>query len=111
MVYKVIENFFDAEDNKRLYEVGQTYPRAGFEASQERIDYLSNKNGDFKKPFIKIEEDREASKNVEPGEVETDDKDEFPKHTGGGYYELSNGEKVKGKKEAEKAEADLKDGE
>ena len=27
-------------------------------------------------------------------------KDEFPKHTGGGWYELSNGEKVQGKQEA-----------
>ena len=29
---------------------------------------------------------------------------DFPKHTGGGWYELSNGEKVQGKDEAEKAE-------
>lgn len=36
---------------------------------------------------------------------------EFPKHTGGGYYELSNGEKVKGKDEAIKAEEALKSGE
>ena len=27
-------------------------------------------------------------------------KDEFPKHTGGGWYELSNGDKVQGKQEA-----------
>lgn len=32
---------------------------------------------------------------------------EFPKHTGGGYYELSNGEKVKGKDEAAAAEEEL----
>ena len=30
--------------------------------------------------------------------------EKFPKHTGGGWYELSNGEKVQGKEEAEKAE-------
>ena len=35
----------------------------------------------------------------------------YPKHTGGGYYELSNGEKVKGKEAAEEAEKALKDGE
>ena len=33
---------------------------------------------------------------------------EYPVHTGGGWYELSNGEKVQGKQEAEKAEADLR---
>ena len=36
---------------------------------------------------------------------------EFPKHTGGGYYELSNGEKVKGKDAAIEAEEALKSGE
>lgn len=29
----------------------------------------------------------------------------YPIHTGGGWYELSNGEKVQGKEEAEKLEA------
>lgn len=32
--------------------------------------------------------------------------EKFPKHTGGGWYELSNGEKVQGKEEAEKLEGD-----
>ncbi|MDF9520769.1 hypothetical protein P5815_09410 [Bacillus cereus] len=32
----------------------------------------------------------------------------FPKHTGGGWYELSNGEKVQGKEEAMSAERSLK---
>ena len=41
--------------------------------------------------------------------VETEDIIEYPKHIGGGYYELSNGEKVKGKDEALKAEEALKE--
>lgn len=98
MAYKVTTNFFDTEDNKRLYEVGQTYPRAGFEASQDRIDYLLNKNNDFKNPFIKFIEDEVVA-------------EEYPKHTGGGFYELSNGEHVKGKSAAIKAENKLKSGE
>ncbi|EJR67523.1 hypothetical protein [Bacillus toyonensis] len=32
----------------------------------------------------------------------------FPKHTGGGWYELSNGEKVQGKDEAISAEKSLR---
>lgn len=34
---------------------------------------------------------------------------EFPKHTGGGWYELSNGERVQGKEAAEKAEKEVGD--
>src|SRR5690625_309815 len=33
--------------------------------------------------------------------------EEFPKHTGGGYYELSNGEKVQGKDSAIEAEKSI----
>ncbi len=39
---------------------------------------------------------------VEPEE------NEYPEHTGGGYYELSNGDKVKGKAKAFQAENELK---
>ena len=35
---------------------------------------------------------------------------EYPKHTGGGWYELSNGDKKRGKKEAIKAEKALNEG-
>lgn len=101
MAYKVIENFFDTDDNMRLYEVGQTYPREGVEVTEERVDYLSNKNGDFKKPFIKYV----------ANEIDNKEISNYPKHTGGGWYELSNGEKVHGKEEAVKAEETLKSGE
>ena len=33
-------------------------------------------------------------------------KEQFPKHVGGGWYELSNGERVQGKEEALKEEGD-----
>jgi hypothetical protein len=39
---------------------------------------------------------------------ETEDTTVYPNHIGGGYYELSNGEKIKGKDEALKAEEALK---
>lgn len=38
---------------------------------------------------------------------ESNNTEEFPKHTGGGWYELSNGEKIKGKEEANNAENEL----
>lgn len=33
--------------------------------------------------------------------------EKFPKHTGGGWYELSNGEKVQGKEEAKEAQRNV----
>ncbi|KAA0565337.1 hypothetical protein F0342_06935 [Bacillus sp. CH30_1T] len=53
MAYKVVTSFFDKEDNKRLYEVGQSYPRTGFEPSEERIKLLSTVDNDEKTIFIK----------------------------------------------------------
>lgn len=42
---------------------------------------------------------------IEEGFLDKEEVDpEFPKHTGGGWYELSNGEKVQGKEEAFLAE-------
>lgn len=49
-------------------------------------------------------------KKAEPIHVESfsvvEDEQDFPKHVGGGWYELSNGERVQGKEEAEKLEGD-----
>ena len=42
---------------------------------------------------------------VEPVFVD-EEVEQFPKHVGGGWYELSNGERVQGKEEAEKLEGD-----
>lgn len=45
----------------------------------------------------------------EKGYLEADKADNYPKHTGGGWYELSDGSKVQGKKEATAAEKKLGD--
>lgn len=45
----------------------------------------------------------------EKGYLKTNKTDSYPKHTGGGWYELSNGEKVQGKEEAAAAEKKLGD--
>lgn len=39
--------------------------------------------------------------------LDVDEGPEWPKHAGGGYYELSNGEKVKGKDAAVAAQAEI----
>lgn len=86
MSYKVIKAFRD-KDTKEHYVINSVY-----DADEKRIEFLQEKG------FI--------------GEAVTTKNEDFPKHTGGGYYELSNGEKVKGKDEAATAQEELnKEGE
>ncbi len=97
-MYKVIANFLDLEDNKREYKVGDSFPREGVEVSESRLAILSTNQNAAKKVLI------------EKVEVEPEDNHviEFPHHTKGGVYLLSNGEKVKGKDAAIEAENALK---
>ncbi|WP_422122926.1 hypothetical protein DHX103_14440 [Planococcus sp. X10-3] len=100
-----IVKFNDGQDNKHGYEVGDPFPREGFEVSEERRQELRGKNNKAKKPVIKEFSVKEAVKAAEDPVDPVDP--EFPKHTGGGYYELSNGEKVQGKENAVQAELAL----
>ena len=97
-MYKVVAKFLDLEDNKREYNVGETFPREGVEVSERRLAILSTDQNAAKKVLIeKVEEGQK-----EDGDIE------FPRHTGGGVFVLSNGEKVKGKDAAIDAENALK---
>lgn len=99
MTDKVKNNFKDKEDNGRLCEVGQNYPREGLEVSEERLELLRSEHPKWGKVFIgKVANDAE-------------NEEEFPFHKGGGNYILSNGESVKGKEAAIEAENELKSGE
>lgn len=51
-MYKVIKYFTDLQDNNHEYKVGDTYPRQGLEASQERIACLAGSNNLQKQPLI-----------------------------------------------------------
>jgi hypothetical protein len=89
MANKVVKRFQDKE-SKDVYNVGDLFEHA----SAERVAFL-------------VEHGFLDKKEVQPAEDS-----EFPKHVGGGHYELSNGEKVKGKDEATAAEKELaKEGE
>ena len=48
---------------------------------------------------------KEKPVHIEPVCVDEEVK-QYPKHVGGGWYELSNGERVQGKEEALKEEGD-----
>lgn len=85
--YKVIEAFTDLEDSNHVYKPGDVFPRAGVTASEDRIASLASKKNKGKRPFIETAA--------------------FPKHSGGGHYELSDGSKVQGKAKAFKAQEKL----
>ena len=42
MIYKVIKDFADLQDNKHLYHAGDTFPRAGFNVTAERLAELAS---------------------------------------------------------------------
>lgn len=91
-MYKVLVRFKDLQDDGYDYCEGDTYPRDGLNPSDRRIKELSTEGN--RRNIVLIEKIVEK---VEELELE---------HVGGGYYELSNGEKVQGKElaiEAEKA--------
>ncbi|SET02123.1 hypothetical protein SAMN05421676_102357 [Salinibacillus kushneri] len=101
MSYLVLKNFRDIDDNMHHYHEGDNYPREGYEPSEERIKELSSKENRVKRKLIvKVDEPQENKLSVD----DSGENEKFPKHTGGGYYELSNGEKIRGKEEAIAAE-------
>ncbi|HZH62590.1 MAG TPA: hypothetical protein VEY70_24110 [Metabacillus sp.] len=99
-MYKVIKSFRDSEDSMHTYRIGESFPREGFEPSDKRLEDLSSKNNKVGKALIlKVSEPLVSS-----------EENKYPYHIGGGYYKLSNGEKVKGKANANKEEMKLKVG-
>lgn len=92
MLLKVLKPFID-KHSKETYQVGQEIEvteKRGFE-----IIYSTILGPSFVIPIL----------------YETEDNQDviYPIHTGGGHYELSNGEKVKGKEAAIEAEAALQE--
>ncbi|MBO0419100.1 hypothetical protein JZO80_02915 [Vagococcus fluvialis] len=96
MLLKVLKPFID-KHTKETYEIGQEIEvteKRGFE-----IIYSTILGPSFVVPILDEVNDNEG-----------DNQDVvYPHHTGGGHYELSNGEKVKGKEAAIEAEAALQE--
>ncbi|BES66058.1 hypothetical protein SANA_24970 [Gottschalkiaceae bacterium SANA] len=73
--------------------------------------FLNNREYDLETEFAESLVAVGAAVSLEPEEKEIqedheDDPDSLLNHVGGGYYELPNGERIKGKDKAEKALAD-----
>lgn len=98
MSFKLLKAFRDSHDNNYLYGVddkNNIYPRNGYIPTEERIRELSSNDNKLGQVLI---------------EKVSDNKSEYPKHSGGGWYILSNGEKIQGKDKAIEAENDFKVG-
>lgn len=95
------------------FECKQDFNHKGKKYREGDIIELSGKYADIYmqnnwigSPKVKKKNTETATKTPE-GEKRSQN---YPKHTGGGWFELSNGEKVQGKEEAEKRQAQLEGG-
>lgn len=61
MNYIVTERFFDLLDNGFLYEAGDSFPRAGYKPSKERLDSLLSSNNPHLRPFIEKVDKKELN--------------------------------------------------
>lgn len=72
-MYKVVKFFTDLKDGNRPYKVGDIFPRAGLQVSEERLKELSSPNNLQKTPLIqKIEGPKKVE---EPEKVEVEEKE------------------------------------
>lgn len=52
MSYIVLTRFADLKDDNRVYEAGDSYPRPGFDVSQERLAELAGSDNRMGEPLI-----------------------------------------------------------
>jgi hypothetical protein len=108
MPYKVIRAFRDKENDQRVYRKGDTFPAKG-KVSKERVAELLSSENKVGKPLIEqLGVESELADHEPETSKESSEESEFPKHTGGPWYVLSNGEKIQGKEEAIAAQVKLK---
>ena len=51
-MYKVLKTFSDLHDCMTIYKAGDTYPREGYNPTEERISELSSCDNAFGEPII-----------------------------------------------------------
>lgn len=84
MMYKVLEYFTDLQDNGYAYEVGDTYPREGYEPTTSRIEMLSTDKNVRKRPLIEAikessEDEETTDVNEDASEVEESSEEKKPR--------------------------------
>lgn len=109
---RVVNPFKENAHKGHEYVAGDVYPADGFEATEDRVYFLTGIHPKYKKIYladVTIHGDE-----IQPPvntQIPSVGNEGFPKSTGGGWYLLSNGEKVQGKDEAIEAQEKLNRGE
>lgn len=57
MMYKVVKYFTDLQDSNHPYNVGDIFPRAGFEVLPSRLKELSSDRNRQRTPLIELVEE------------------------------------------------------
>lgn len=57
MLYEVINDFVDLEDNKTHYKAGDKYPKGKLKPTKKRINELTTKHPKYNRAFIKVIEE------------------------------------------------------
>ncbi len=86
MGYVVIEHFCDMQDDGHGYNMGDAYPRNGFEVSESRIAELSGIGNAMHRPLIRKVGDRSVMETKEQEVIpapEPSDIPVAPKKSGG----------------------------
>lgn len=58
--YRVIHKFKDLQDNGRIYNVGDIYPRDNVAVSKDRLNELKTNKNKIGIPLIKVERTKEG---------------------------------------------------
>ncbi|MFO8457191.1 Rho termination factor N-terminal domain-containing protein [Staphylococcus aureus] len=99
-MYKVVEYFEDAQDNRHPYHEGDIYPRDGLEVSEERFTELSTTNNRRNLIAIKLVEDKQ----VEQSEASADEQKSLSDMKVTELKELAKKRKIKGYSDMKKDE-------
>lgn len=93
-MYKVIKYFTDLQDNSYPYEIGSTYPRKGFKATESRINELKSSNNKQGTPLIEeVTEDTGIDIPADADQINTE----------AAIEEISSKPKKKGRRNAQNA--------
>lgn len=60
-MYKVVIDFADLHDKQHIYRAGDSFPRSGYEVSDERLKELSSSANRLGKPLISKVDSKESS--------------------------------------------------
>lgn len=106
MKYVVLKDFLDRFDNRRHCKPGEIHFPPNEERAKQLVElgFIAPVEGE-----PKVEE--VAQEVVEQNGGADEDQDTGIKHVGGGYWQLPNGEKIRGKENALKVLAEMNAGE